>query len=190
MPNAYTEADYENSVMELFGGLGYDIVYGPDIERDQRSPLYDEVLEDYLRRINAKLPEDALADALYKLRNFDNGELVSRNEVFMDYLQNGIAVRYTVKREERSDIAYLVDYQNPANNSFIAANQWTYIENSQKRPDVVLLLLNLAKQISEAQKEGQQLGLTADELAFYDALTKPQNLGQDIWRKLNSCIVA
>ena len=75
MPNAYTEADYENSVMELFGGLGYDIVYGPDIERDQRSPLYDEVLEDYLRRLNAKLPEDALADALYKLRNFENGEL-------------------------------------------------------------------------------------------------------------------
>jgi len=174
MPTAYTEADYENSVMELFGGLGYEIVYGPDIERDQRSPLYDEVLEDYLRRLNAKLPEDALADALYKLRNFDNGELVSRNEVFMDYLQNGIPVRYTVKGEERSDIAYLVDYQNPANNSFIAANQWTYIENSQKRPDVVLLLLNLAKQISEAQKEGQQLGLTADELAFYDALTKPQ----------------
>jgi len=34
--------------------------------------------------------------------------------------------------------------------------------------------LNLAKQISEAQKEGEKLGLTADELAFYDALTKPQ----------------
>ena len=35
-------------------------------------------------------------------------------------------------------------------------------------------LLNLAKQIAAAQKEGEQLGLTADELAFYDALTKPQ----------------
>ena len=35
-------------------------------------------------------------------------------------------------------------------------------------------LLNLAKQIAAAQKEGDQLGLTADELAFYDALTKPQ----------------
>ena len=156
MPNAYTEADYENSVMELFGGLGYDIVYGPDIERDQRSPLYDEVLEDYLRRINAKLPEDALADALYKLRNFDNGELVSRNEVFMDYLQNGIPVRYTVKGEERSDIAYLVDYQNPANNSFIAANQWTYIENSQKRPDVVLFLNGLPVVVIELKSPSRE----------------------------------
>ena len=156
MPNAYTEADYENSVMELFGGLGYDIVYGPDIERDQRSPLYGEVLEDYLRRLNAKLPEDALADALYKLRNFDNGELVSRNEVFMDYLQNGIPVRYTVKGEERSDIAYLVDYQNPANNSFIAANQWTYIENSQKRPDVVLFLNGLPVVVIELKSPSRE----------------------------------
>jgi len=156
MPNAYTEADYENSVMELFSGLGYHIVYGPDIERDQRSPLYDEVLEDYLRRLNAKLPEDALADALYKLRNFDNGELVSRDEVFMDYLQNGIPVRYMVKGEERSDIAYLVDYQNPANNSFIAANQWTYIENSQKRPDVVLFLNGLPVVVIELKSPSRE----------------------------------
>ena len=35
-------------------------------------------------------------------------------------------------------------------------------------------LLNLAKQIQVAQKEGEKLGLTAAELAFYDALTKPQ----------------
>ena len=35
-------------------------------------------------------------------------------------------------------------------------------------------LLNIAKQIAAAKKEGDSLGLTADELAFYDALTKPQ----------------
>ena len=40
--------------------------------------------------------------------------------------------------------------------------------------EVIQELLNLAKQIAAAQKEGDQLGLTADELAFYDALTKPQ----------------
>ena len=78
MPVAYTEADYENSVMELFSGLGYDIVYGPDVERDQRSPLYDEILENYIRRLNADLPEDAIVDALYKLRNFESGELAQR----------------------------------------------------------------------------------------------------------------
>ncbi|SDP40112.1 type I restriction endonuclease subunit R [Selenomonas ruminantium] len=156
MPTAYTEADYENSVMELFAGLGYEVVYGPEIERDQRSPLYDEVLEACIRRLNADLPEDAIADALFKLRNFDNGGLVLCNEVFMDYLQNGIPVRYTVKGEERSAIAYLVDYDNPDNNSFIAANQWTYIENSTKRPDVVLFLNGLPLVIIELKSPSRE----------------------------------
>ena len=34
MPGLYTEADYENSVIELFrNDLGYEYAYGPDIER-------------------------------------------------------------------------------------------------------------------------------------------------------------
>lgn len=156
MSGFYTEADYENSVMELFSGLNYDIVYGPDVERNQRSPLYDEVLEDYIRRLNADLPEDAIADALYKLRNFESGELAQRNEVFMDYLQSGIPVRYTVKGEERSAIAYLADFENPDNNSFIAANQWTYIENSQKRPDIVLFLNGLPVVIIELKSPSRE----------------------------------
>ena len=45
MPGLYTEADYENSVIELFrNDLGYEYAYGPDIERDFYSPLYEEVL--------------------------------------------------------------------------------------------------------------------------------------------------
>lgn len=140
----YTEADYENSVIELFrNDLGYEYAYGPDIERDFYSPLYEEVLLDSLYRLNRGLPDDAISDALFKLKNFENGELVQKNAVFMDYLQNGIPVRYFVDGEERSSIVYLVDYKNPDNNSFIVANQWTFIENSNKRPDVILFLNGL-----------------------------------------------
>lgn len=99
MSTTYTEADYENSIIELFESMGYTHLYGPDVERDFRSPLYDAVLEDSLARLNPDLPADAIADALFKLRNFENGELVQRNEVFMDYLQNGVPVSFTVKGE-------------------------------------------------------------------------------------------
>ena len=136
----YTEADYENSVIELFQNMGYQHLYGPEVERDLRNPLYDEVLEDALSRLNPTLPQDALNEALNKLKNIENGSLVQKNAVFMDYLQNGIPVRYFVNGSERSAIVYLVDYRNPDNNSFIVANQWTFIENSNKRPDVLLFL--------------------------------------------------
>lgn len=49
-----------------------------------------------------------------------------------------------------------------------------YLNGMLTNEQVIEELLNLAKQIAAAQKEGEQLGLTADELAFYDALTKPQ----------------
>ena len=49
-----------------------------------------------------------------------------------------------------------------------------YLNGMLTNEQVIQEMLNLAKQIREANKEGQDLGLTADELAFYDAITKPQ----------------
>ena len=49
-----------------------------------------------------------------------------------------------------------------------------YLNGLLTNEEVIQELLNIAKQIAAAKKEGDSLGLTADELAFYDALTKPQ----------------
>lgn len=49
-----------------------------------------------------------------------------------------------------------------------------YLNGMLTNEQVIEELLNLAKQIATAQKEGDDLGLTSDEMAFYDALTKPQ----------------
>ena len=153
----FTESDYENSIIELFqNNLGYEYAYGPDIERDFYNPLYEEVLLDSLYRLNKGLPDDAIQDAIFKLKNFENGELVQKNSVFMDYLQNGIPVRYFVSGEERSSIVYLVDYKNPDNNSFVLANQWTFIENSNKRPDIILFLNGLPVVLVELKSPSRE----------------------------------
>ena len=49
-----------------------------------------------------------------------------------------------------------------------------YLNGMLTNEQVIEELLRLAKDISSANKEGDKLGLTPDELAFYDALTKPQ----------------
>lgn len=152
----YTEADYENSIIELFQNLGYRYVYAPNLERDFHSPLYEEELEEALYRLNRNLPEDAIQDAVYKLKNFENGELAQRNAVFMDYLQHGIEVRYFVKGEERSALVYLADFMNPDNNSFVVANQWTFVENSNKRPDVLLFLNGLPVVLIELKSPSRE----------------------------------
>ncbi|MCR5660694.1 MAG: type I restriction endonuclease subunit R [bacterium] len=143
MAGFYTEADYENSITELFQNMGYRYVYGPGVERDYFSPFYDEELTAALYRLNPSLPDDAIKDALFKLKNFENADLVQKNAIFMDYLQHGIEARYFVKGEERFSLVYLADYKNIANNSFVVANQWTFAENSTKRPDVLIFLNGL-----------------------------------------------
>ncbi len=55
-------------------------------------------------------------------------------------MQNGITVHYTEENEPKDTIVYLIDYQKTENNSFVVANQWTFIENSEKRPDILLFI--------------------------------------------------
>ena len=139
----YNEEAYENALIELFQNMGWEHVYGPDIDRDWHSPLYDSVLEDSIRRINPKAAPATIDEALLKLRHFENAELKKKNALFMEYLQNGIEVSFSANGETKSEIIYIVDYNNVNNNSFIVANQWTFIEKSNKRPDILLFLNGL-----------------------------------------------
>ena len=146
--SAYNEAAYENALIDLFTNtLGYTHVYDPDIERDWHSPLYDSVLEDSIRRLNPKVAPGAIDEALLKLRHFENAELKKKNALFMDYLQNGIEVSFSANGETKSDIIYIAAFENAEKpgdkNSYILANQWTFIENSNKRPDILLFLNGL-----------------------------------------------
>ena len=45
MAGYFTESNYENAVLQLLNEeLGYNYVYGPDVERNYHSPLYEDVL--------------------------------------------------------------------------------------------------------------------------------------------------
>ncbi len=157
MAKYYTEQDYENAVIELYNeNLGYEYIYGANVERDYYSPLYESVLESSLLNLNKNLPYEAIQSALYKIKNIDNNSLIDKNIVFMDYLQNGISVNYFYNDEERSDIIYLVDYENVNNNSFIVANQWTYIEYSEKRPDIIIFLNGLPIVVIELKSPSRE----------------------------------
>ncbi len=156
MPTFFTEANYENSVVELFKEMGYAHLYGPYVERDFACPLHESELVAALHRINPTVPQAGIDNALFKLKNFDIGDLVQKNKIFMDYLQGGITVKFFVDGVEMSDIVYLIDYKTPDNNSFIVANQWTFVEYSNKRPDVILFINGLPLVIMELKSPSRE----------------------------------
>ena len=157
MAGYYTEANYENAVIQLLTEtLGYSYAYGPDIDRDYHDPLYEDLLLPALQRINPGLPMEALNEAVYKIKNFETGTLLQKNMTFTDYMQSGVPVKYFMDGEEQSALVYLIDFRNPANNDFTVVNQWTIVENSEKRPDVILFVNGLPLVVVELKSPSRE----------------------------------
>ena len=113
---SFNEDFYEQAIIEhMVDKLGYEHLYGPDVRRTDR--LYHDVflldvLQSSLWRINRELPAQATSEAIRRLNAVEAGSLEQRNEVFSDYVQNGVEVRFfdQEKGEERNDIIRLIDY--------------------------------------------------------------------------------
>ena len=171
----FTESLFEQAVIELLENMGYTHIYAPDMERDYSSPLLDAELMDSLVKLNKGLPLDAITEAMAKLRDFDTGSLVQKNMVFMDYLQNGLTVKYFDKGEERSTLIKLIDYEHPKANSFYVVNQFTYIENgNNRRPDIILFINGLPLVLMELKSPSK------DEVNAENAYNQIRNYMQDI----------
>ena len=171
----FTEDTFEKAVLQIFENLGYTHLYGPELERDYSSPLLESVLQDSLVRLNRTLPPEAITEAIAKLKSFDSGSLLQKNMAFMEYLQNGVPVRYFEGGEERNAIVYLVDYQNVDRNCFYAVNQFTYVENgNNRRPDIVLFVNGLPLVVIELKSPSK------DEVGAENAFHQIRNYMQDI----------
>ena len=175
MPGLFTEDTFEQAIIELFEKMGYTHIYAPDMVRDYSSPLLDAVLRDSLVRINRGIDISAIDEAVNKLKNFDSGSLIQKNMVFMDYLQNGITVKFFVIGEERSSIVRLIDYTRVENNTFYVVNQFTFLENgNNRRPDIILFINGLPLVLMELKSPAQ------DEVGAENAFNQIRNYMQDI----------
>lgn len=147
---------YENALMSLFENLGYETLYGPDIARDYRVPVNEPQMRFALTLVNPTKPNVAIDEAIRKVMNIDTGDLVQKNEKFMDYLQNGVEVTYENGGEMVHDIIYLIDYFNTSRNKFQAVNQWTYQEYSEKRADIIIFINGLPLVLIELKSPSRE----------------------------------
>lgn len=175
MPSLFTEDTYEQAIIELFENMGYDHLYAPELDRDYSSPLLDEIFYNSLIHINKKLPIDAVEEAISRLKSFDTGSLLQKNSIFMDYIQNGITVKFFVKGKEQSTIVQLIDYENIDKNTFYIVNQFTFLENgNNRRPDIILFVNGLPLVLMELKSPAK------DEVGAENAYNQIRNYMKDI----------
>ena len=125
----FTEEQLELACMGWFGGLGYQIINGPEIEPHkgvmaERESLSEVVLTGRLKRalqsINKHLPESAIDSAIDTVKLFHANTVISNNR-FHRQLLDGIPVTYTDDDgNEVGDRVFLVDFKNADNNDWLA----------------------------------------------------------------------
>ena len=157
---AIDEDFYEKTLIDYFcENLDYEHLYGPDVPRttpEYHDVFLPDILPDALERINPTLPRQAINEAVLKINDIDSGSLQQRNEAFHEYLQSGVEVRFFDGKEEQNDIVYLIDFDNPENNDFHVVNQWTFVEYSNKRPDLIVFVNGMPLVIFELKSPSRE----------------------------------
>ncbi len=179
MKSSLTEDEIEQYQLQLLQTLGYKYYNGYDIQpegRNQERESFGEVvlkdkLAQAISRINATIPPDAQYQAQREIFNIVSSDLLNNNEIFHKYLTEGITVEYQKNSETRGEPVWLIDWQHPENNEFLAVNQFTVIEdNCNHRPDIVLFINGLPLVVIElknAADEKANLNAAYNQLQTY-----------------------
>lgn len=146
----FYESHLEEATLEWFEELGYEVVFAPDIAPEGEYPeredygdvILAERLKEALARINPRLPGDALEEAFRQIMIPQSPSLIMNNKAFQGMISDGIDVQLKqANGSYRTAKVYVFDTEEPLNNDFMAANQFTIVEHGVgKRPDVVVFV--------------------------------------------------
>jgi len=111
-----------------------------------------QIVKDY-----PTIPAEVRVDAIKQIERLASPELIANNEAFHRMLTEGIKVNYQKDGNNRGDLVWLIDWNNPENNDFVVLNQYTIIENhSNKRPDVILFVNGLPLVVIELKNPADE----------------------------------
>lgn len=170
----YTESELELATLEWLEGLGYKLVFGPDVSPDGEKPerkSYDEVvlrgrLKGAIDKLNPEIPKEGKEEAFRKILNIPNltPSLVSNNQIFNSLFREGVDIEYKDENGRiRGDKVWIADVDNPENNDWLVANQFRIIENKHNRvPDVVVFLNGLPIALFELKNPADEKTTTKD----------------------------
>ena len=163
--NAFTESVVEQAALDWFRALGYNVVGGPDmppgphaLRESYADTIFPSVIRGALARLNPELPAEALDNAFRKLARPEGSTQAARNRAFHRLAVDGVTVEY---RDDGGTIrgaqVQVLDFEQPANNDWLAVNQFTVVEgNNKRRPDIVLFVNGLPLAVIELKNPGDE----------------------------------
>ena len=160
----FSESVVEEAAFGWFRELGYQLVGGPD-SLLAPCPLrdgYSDVvllgtLQSTLTRLNPDLPSEALGDGLRRLIRPAGATLRARNRSSHRMLVNGVNVEYQEGDGIRGAQVQVIDFDDPSNNDWLAVNQFTVVEDkNRRRPDIVVFVNGLPLGVIELKNPADE----------------------------------
>ncbi|GAA3650064.1 type I restriction endonuclease subunit R [Asaccharospora irregularis] len=144
----FKEDELEEASLEILGSLGYEYIHGkqlsPSSEFPERESFREVILKERVKnslfRINKSLPQEAITEAYRQIIAFNSPSLEENNRYFHNLMVNGIDVSFKEGDSIRTKKAYIIDFENPQNNEFLAVNQFVVVGKEQRRPDIVIFI--------------------------------------------------
>ena len=146
---ALNESTVERAAVEYLRQLGYSTAFGPDIAPDGVHPerssyehvyLYDR-LRDAARVINPDATAIMLDEAIKRLERAESQNPLAENFRVHKLLTEGVPVEYRASDGSvRTTSVWLVDFEHPENNDWLVVNQFTIVENKNRRPDLLVFV--------------------------------------------------
>jgi len=161
-----TESVVEEACLDWFRALGYRTAYGPDIGPDgpneERASWEDVVLVGRLRKavaqINPALPHTAVDQVVATVLRAESQNPLAENYRLHRLLTEGVAVEHRAADGAiRHALAWLVDFEDPGRNDWLAVNQFTVLEaGKHRRPDMVVFCNGLPVGLLELKNPGDE----------------------------------
>lgn len=137
----FDEETLEKVTMEMLQNLEYECINGYEMERQDFSKiLLDEDLRNVIEKINRGIKDEQVIEAIRLVKNLDSNNTILNNKQFTKYLLEGVPVPVQENGETRYITVKILDLDNINNNEFKAINQYTIIEHSEKRPDIIIFV--------------------------------------------------
>ncbi|MCB7069788.1 type I restriction endonuclease subunit R [Caldibacillus sp. 210928-DFI.2.22] len=178
----FTEDSLEKAVIETLQEMDYEYAFGPDLSvdgprperNDFREVVLDGRLRDALFKLNRDLPADAIEDVYRRVITFNSPSLIENNRHFHKLLTEGVDVSFHKNGGIKTEKAIIIDFEHPERNDFLVVNQFTIIENENRRPDVLIFVNGLPLVVIELKST------TDENVGIEQAYNQIQTYKQDI----------
>lgn len=138
------ESTVQQAAIEWLEKLGYTYRMGNNLNRDLKEVVLKDELQSFLQKTYPDIPITAIHEAIAAFTQQSSMDLDHRNQEFHRKISQGIDISWKdAQGKEYARHLYPINYESPESNSFICADEVTFVGRNTRRTDLLIYINGL-----------------------------------------------